>query len=91
MKTVPDSTPFVPNPAAALTTFRVACATALPSMPMVLLAPLESPPAPFTVRVSAEVTPVLPTETPPPLALLDSVPPIVMLLPPGPPKLTPSS
>ncbi len=54
--------------------------------------PLESPPVPFTVKVSAEVMPVLPIEMPLPLVLvLVSVPPIVMLLPPAPPMLFPSS
>jgi hypothetical protein len=57
-----------------------------------LLAPLESPPLPLTVKVSAEVMPVLPIEIPLPLVLLlVSVPPIVMLLPPAPPMLGPSS
>ena len=42
-KTVPVSTPAVPNPAAASVTFRVAWTVALPSM---LISPvLESPPA----------------------------------------------
>ena len=60
-KTVPVSTPVVPNPAAALATFRVAWTLALPSMLISLLVPLESPPVPFTVKVSADVMPVLPT------------------------------
>ena len=53
---------------------------------------LESPPVPFTVSVSAEVMPVLPTSTPLPLVLLlVSVPPIVRLVPPPPKaKLGPS-
>ena len=54
---------------------------------------LESPPAPFTVTVSADVMPVLPMSRPLLLVLLlVSVPPIVRLLPPPPKaKLGPSS
>ena len=45
-----------------------------------LVAPLISPPVPFTVKVSADVMPVLPTSSPLPLVLLlVSVPPIVTL------------
>ena len=74
----------MPKPAAALATFSVAWAVALPSM---LISPvLESPPVPFTVKVSAEVMPVLPTEMPLPLVLLLlRFPPIVRLEPPPPP------
>ena len=91
-KTVPVSTPAVPNPAAALATFRVDWTVALPSILISLVLPLESPPVPFTVKVSAEVMPVLPTEMPLPLVLLlVRVPPIVRLLPPEPPMLGPSS
>ena len=46
---------------------------------------LESPPAPFTVKVSFDVMLVLPIETPLTLLLLlVSVPPIVRLEPPEP-------
>ena len=53
---------------------------------------LESPPAPFTVKVSADVMPVLPTSRPLLLVLLlVSDPPIVRLVPPPPKsKLGPS-
>ena len=85
----PGLHPFpLPNPAAALATFRVAWMVTLPSMLISLALQLESPPAPFTVNVSADVMPVLPTETPLPLVLLlVSVPPIVRLAPPEPPVL----
>ena len=69
-KTSPVSVPAVPNPAAALATFKVAWTVALPSMLISLMLPLESPPVPFTVKVSADVMPVLPTETPLLLVLL---------------------
>ena len=74
----------MPNPAAALATSKVAWTVALPSM---LISPvLESPPVPFTVKVSADVMPVLPTEMPLPLVLLLlRLPPIVRLEPPAPP------
>ena len=76
---------------AALVTTRLAVAEA--EAPSMLMSPvLESPPVPFTVKVSADVMPVLPTETPLLLVLLlVSVPVIVRLLPPGPSVLFPSS
>ena len=53
---------------------------------------LISPPVPFTVTVSAEVMPVLPiVDAVASCCVLLSVPPIVMLLPPGPPMFAPSS
>ena len=53
---------------------------------------LDSPPVPFTVKVSALVIPVQPTSTPLLLVLLlVSVPVIVRLLPPPPSRLFPSS
>ena len=59
---------------------------------MLMLPVLESPPAPFTVSVSADVMPALPIEMPLPLVLLlVSVPPIVRLRAPEPPVLGPSS
>ncbi len=52
---------------------------------LITLCAVESPPAPFTVTVSADVMPVLPMSRPLPLVLLlVSVPPIVMLDPPPP-------
>ena len=82
---------IVPELVAVLVTTRFAVAEAEP--PSMLISPvLESPPAPFTVKVSADVMPVLPMEMPLPLVLLlVSVPPIVRLVPPAPPMLGPSS
>ena len=62
-------------------------------LPSILISPvLESPPVPFTVSVSADVMPALPTEMPLPLVLLlVRFPPIVRLEPPPPPVLFPSS
>ena len=80
----------MPKPAAALATFKVAWTLAPPSMSIVPV--LESPPVPFTVKVSADVMPVLPTETPPLLVLLLlRFPPIVRLVPPAPSMKIPSS
>ena len=75
----------------ALVTTKFAVADAEPPS-MLMLPVLESPPAPFTVRVSADVMPVLPTEMALPLVLLlVSVPPIVSVVPPEPPVLGPSN
>ena len=80
----------MPNPAAALATSKVAWTVALPSMSIWPV--LESPPVPFTVKVSAELMPPLPIEMALPLVLLlVRLPPIVRLEPPPPPSLLPSS
>ena len=61
-------------------------------MLILLVLPLESPPVPLTVKVSAEVMPVFLIEEHRRLSawVLASVLLIVMLLPPGPPMLFPS-
>ena len=86
-KTVPVSTPAVPNPAAALATFSVAWTVALPSM-LISLVRVGEPAGPVHRQVSADVMLTLPMSTPLPLVLLlVSVPPIVRLLPPAPPMI----
>ena len=58
----------MPNPAAALATFKVAWTLALPYV--VRWPVLERPPVPFTVKVSADVMPALPIEIALPLVLV---------------------